>query len=158
MADQIDLMAEAAYIEGPCDPDIKALYSYWDSLRCGRSMPRRGDIDPTKIPKVLPHVFMYNVAPGGAGYTIRLAGEEVLRFMRPSAMGLPAGSALTPRGAEMILKVLDAVTTECEPKFRAGKTFWHPDHTYRDFEACFLPLSPDDQTVNIVIGAVKLSA
>ena len=158
MADQIDLMAEATYIEAPRDPDIQTLYNYWGSLRRGRLMPQREDIDPTKIPKLLPHVFMYNVAAGGAGYTIRLAGEEILRLMRPSAMGLAAGSTLTPIGAKMIIKVLDAVTTGRVPKFRAGKAFWQPGRTYRDFEACFLPLSPDDQTVNIVIGAVKLPA
>ena len=55
----------------------------------------------------------------------------------------------------MMLKILDAVTSERAPKFRAGKTHWQLDKTYGDFEACFLPLSADGETVNIVLGAIS---
>ena len=49
----------------------------------------------------------------------------------------------------------DAVATERAPKFRAGRAYWHPDKTYREFEACFLPLSADGETVDIILGGVK---
>jgi len=147
-------IAEAAFIAAPRDPRIQALYAYWEGARGGRAMPARADIDPAEIPALLPYIIMYDVAPGG-GYTIRLVGEEVVRFVGRNATGSPAGSTMPRRSAEMVIKILDAVATERAPKFRAGKAHWHPDKNYRDFEACFLPLSADGATVNIVLGAIS---
>ena len=97
---------------------------------------------------------MYNVLPGG-GYTVRLVGEEVQQFVGRNTMGLPAGSIMPPRAAEMMGEILDAVVTERAPKFRSGKAHWHRDKTFRDFEACFLPMSSDGQTVDIIFGGVR---
>jgi len=145
---------EAAFIDAPRDPRTKALYDYWNALRAGRTMPARADIDPTAIPSLLPYIIMYDVAAGGA-YPIRLVGEEVVGFVGRNATGNPAGAMMPARSAEMMVKILDAVTAERAPKFRGGKAHWHPDKTYRDFEACFLPLSANGETVNIVLGGIS---
>jgi len=150
-----DSGTEAVFIDGPRDADIRALYEYWNTVRGDRAMPQRADIDPSEIPKLLPYIIMYNAVPGGGGYTIRLVGEEVVRLNGSNGTGRQAGSIMTPRGAEMMTKILDAVATERVPKFRAGRAYWHPDKTYREFEACFLPLSPDGETVDIILGGVK---
>jgi hypothetical protein len=147
-------VTEAAFIDAPRDARVKALYDYWDGLRRGRAMPARADVDPTAIPSLLPLIIMYDVAAGG-GYTIRLVGEEVVEFVGRNATGSPAGSIMPPRSAEMIIRILDVVTNERAPKFRAGKAHWLADKKYRDFEACFLPLSADGETVNIVLGGIS---
>ena len=154
MAGETAPITEAAYIDAPRDPRIKALYDYWNALRRGRAMPSRADIDPIEIPALLPYIIMYDVGASG-GYTVRLVGEEVVRFVGQNLAGHPAGSTMPPRSAEMMVKILDAVTSERAPKFRAGKTHWQLDKTYGDFEACFLPLSADGETVNIVLGAIS---
>jgi hypothetical protein len=148
-------ITEAAYIDAPRDADIRALFEYWDAIRGDRVMPSRQDIDPTAIPKLLPCVFMYTVVADGGGYTIRLAGEELLALVGSNPTGQPAGSTMTPRGAETLIKVLDAVRMERVPKFRAGKAYWQPNREFRDYEGCFLPLSSDGQTVNIIFGGIK---
>jgi hypothetical protein len=155
MTDAAGSITEAGFIEAPRDPRTKALYEYWDGLRQGRTMPARADIDPTRIPGLLPYIIMYDVTPGG-GYTIRLVGEEVVGFVGRNATGSPAGAVMPPRSAEMMIAILDAVTRERAPKFRAGKAHWRPEREYRDFEACFLPLSADGETVNIVLGGVSI--
>src|SRR5262249_27539334 len=134
----------AFYIEAPRDVRIKALYDYWDGLRCGRKMPSRADVDPAAIPSLLPHIIMHDVQPGG-GYTIRLVGEAVVDFVGRNGTGRPAGSMLPPHAVDVAVAILDAVTSERAPKFRAGKAHWQPDKNYRDFEACFLPLSNDGE-------------
>ena len=78
-----------------------------------------------------------------------------MNFVGRSATGSPAGAMMPARSAEAMIKVLDAVTVERAPRFRAGKAHWQPDKTYRDFEACFLPLSADGETVNIVLGGIS---
>jgi len=92
--------------------------------------------------------------PGG-GYTIRLVGDEVERFVGRNATGERAGSVMPPRAAELMVTILDAVATERAPKFRAGKAHWYQDKAYRDYEACFLPLSADGETVDIILGGVR---
>jgi hypothetical protein len=147
-------MVDAQYIEAPSNPDLRALYAYWDGLRHGRLMPRRTDIDPTQIPKLLPYAFMYNAAPDGS-FTIRLAGEELTTFLPKSPVGQAAGSTMTQSGAEMIVQILAAVVRDRAPKFRAGKAHWQPNRAHHDFEACFLPLSSDGETVDVIFGAIK---
>ena len=75
MAGETAPITEAAYIDAPRDPRIKALYDYWNALRRGRAMPSRADIDPIEIPALLPYIIMYDVGASG-GYTVRLVGEE----------------------------------------------------------------------------------
>jgi hypothetical protein len=147
-------LTEAAYIDAPRDPRTTALYNYWDGLRRGREMPSRADIDPAAIPALLPYIIMYDVPEAGR-YTIRLVGEEVVNFVGGNATGRLAGAIMPPRSAAMMHKILDAVASERAPKFRAGKAHWHADKSYRDFEACFLPLSADGATVNIMLGGIS---
>jgi hypothetical protein len=150
-------VTEPLFIDEPRHPDLQALYEYWNTARADRPMPRRADIDPGKIPKLLPHILMYGVVPGG-GYTIRLVGEEIVSFAGRNATGHPAGSALPPHAAEMLIEILDAVTTGRAPKFRAGKAHWQPDKSYRDFEACFLPLSADGEAVDVILCGIRFPA
>jgi len=146
---------EAEFIALPRDGHLLGLYRYWEGLRRGRTMPPRGDVDPTEIPQILPYVFLYAVAPSAGTFTIRLVGEEVLRCLGGNPVGQPAGSAMTPRGAETLLRILTAVAAERTPKFRTGKAYWSPYQNYRRFEGCFLPLSSDDDTVDFILGGVK---
>jgi hypothetical protein len=133
---------------------LRSLYEYWDGVRGGRRMPARADIDPVEIPKVLPYIIMYNVAPGG-GFTIRLVGEEVQQFVGRNTTGQPAGACMAPPAAALMIEILAAVATERAPKFRAGKAHWHKAKSYRDFEACFLPLSSDGETVDVILGGIR---
>ena len=153
MPEENGAVTEATFIDTPRDSRIQALFAYWDGLRQGRAMPARADIEPAAIPRLLPHVFMYGVGSDG-GYTIRLVGEEVVNFVGRNATGNPAGAVMQPRSAEVIVKILDAVTSERAPKFRAGKAHWLAAKSHRDYEACFLPLSPDGENVNVVLCGV----
>ena len=150
-------VTEPLYISEPRAANLRALHAYWDNLRGDRAMPRRADIDPAEIPKLLPHLVMYGVKPGGAGYSVRLVGEEVIAFVGHNATGLPAGATMPPRAAEILTAILDAVVAERAPKFRAGKAHWQPDKSYREFEACFLPLSTDGEHVDIILLGINFT-
>jgi hypothetical protein len=146
---------DAFSLEAPRDSVIAALHRYWAALRRDRLMPSRADFDPAQIPKLLPYVILFNVEGRGGPYIVRLVGEEVQRFVGRNTTGLPAGSFMPPSAAATMIGILDAVATGRAPRFRAGKAHWHEDKSYRDFEACFLPLSSDGETVNIILGAVR---
>jgi hypothetical protein len=142
-----------ASLDAPHDQRLKALYEYWNRLRGDRMMPSRADFDPTAIPRLLPLIVMYAVGDDG-GYTVRLVGEEIVQFTGRNSAGWRAGAGLPPEATERLTKNLNAVRDERAPKFRAGKARWFPAKDYRDFEACFLPLSTDGERVNMILGGV----
>jgi len=147
-----DAARDACFLAEPRHPDIRLLHAYWEKQRGDRLMPSRTDIDPVDIPRLLPHVLMYNV-DGPGRYTVRLVGEAVRSFVGRNTAGLPAGTTMAERAAKMVIHILDTVVTERAPKFRAGKAHWHPEKGHRTYEACFLPLSNDGSAVNIVLCA-----
>src|SRR5690349_7676726 len=57
------------------DPRLRQAHDYWRRKAAGRKMPRRADIDPTEIPKLLPDVMLVDVLPEGR-YRYRLIGTE----------------------------------------------------------------------------------
>jgi hypothetical protein len=60
------------------DPILESAYEYWRS-KCGtRAMPRRRDIDPTEIPRLLPHIQITELLEGGNRIRYRLAGTAIV--------------------------------------------------------------------------------
>ena len=57
------------------DARLQEGLDYWCRKASGKSMPRRADIDPIDIPKLLPHVMLVDVLPSGR-YRYRLIGTE----------------------------------------------------------------------------------
>ena len=65
------------------------------------------------------------------------------------------GKRLTPDAGRVMTMVLETVIGSKSPRFRSGKAFWKPEKSYRDFESCFLPLSADGETVDMILGGMK---
>jgi hypothetical protein len=60
------------------DPILGPAYEYWKSKCGGQAMPRRRDIDPTEIPRLLPHLQITEFVDGGKRIRYRLAGTAVV--------------------------------------------------------------------------------
>ena len=58
MIDLASTANEPIFISDPRDPYLRDLYDYWNRVRGDRPMPKRADIDPTAIPKLLPHIMI----------------------------------------------------------------------------------------------------
>jgi hypothetical protein len=117
-------------------------------------LPSRADIHPGEIKSVLGDVMIWNVGRGGAAHTIRLVGENVVRFVGRNNTGEPATAGMTDEAASVMNDVLNRVVETGAPCFRIGKAFWHKEKSYRDFEACYLPLSRDGGCVEMILGGV----
>jgi hypothetical protein len=84
-----------------------------------------------------------------------VVGGNIVDFFGRTTKGLPAGSLMQPEGYRGFMQLLDGVVQRRAPIFRAGRAYWSRDRAHRRFEACFLPLSSDDRTVDMILGAVK---
>jgi len=143
--------SEAPY---PADrhPKIHTLFGYWDSLRSGTGLPTRSDFDPTKIPNLLPNIWLIDVVPPTPRFRYRLVGTAIVEARGHDQTGayLDQEVADFPRSQTCIdlQKVL------------AGTVSWRrglPDKLHRlndivSLERIFLPLASNGIDVDIVLA------
>jgi hypothetical protein len=126
--------------------------AYWRGKAAGRTMPSRADIDPTEIPALLPDVMLIERGEGGR-YRYRLIGTENQRAHGINATGRYLDEVLPgPEYRAHVLGLYDecmenrrALYSEC--LFFAAARRDPERHT----KVLFLPLSPDEIAVNMIL-------
>src|SRR3546814_18943525 len=73
---------------------IRELFAYWQDKRRGDLLPRRADIDPVEIPRLMPYVLIPDIAHAPFRVRFRLVGTTVVK----------------PHGVELTGKNLDQIT------------------------------------------------
>ena len=114
-------------------------------------MPRRADIDPIDIPKLLPDVMLVEIE--GTRYRYRLIGTENTQAQGINATGRYLDEVLPgPEYRAHVIRLYDecvrerrALYSECL-FFAPGRGGEPERHT----KVLFMPLSPDGERVNMV--------
>ena len=145
-------------IAAPQAPILVRLFDYWDRKRAGRHMPSPADIDPSELRGLVLHVMLYGVIEPGRLYRIRLVGQAIVDFVGVNNTGKAAGDGMTPEAAARMIAILDSVVANRAPRFRRGSADWRRDKAHRLFEACFLPLSSDGETVDKILAGCAFAA
>jgi hypothetical protein len=133
------------------DARLCQAHDYWRCKASGRAMPRRSDIDPTEIPKLLPDVMLVDVLPDGR-YRYRLIGTENTVAHGMNATGRYLDEVLPgPEYKAHVIALYDesvssrrALYSEC--LFMSAGRGAPERHT----KVLFMPLAEDGETVNIV--------
>jgi hypothetical protein len=147
-----DGIRDANDIAAPIDPILLRIFNYWESKRGSRLMPSRADIDPAELRSLVYNLMLYDVVEPGKTYRVRLVGQAIVDFVGKNNTGQLATASMPPEAAKRMIEILTSVVVNRGPRFRAGYAYWQKDKSYRKFEACFLPLSPDDQTVDMILA------
>lgn len=132
------------------DEPLRAMYAYWRSKRGGRTMPRRQSIEPSEIPRLLPHIMITEVIDHGARFRYRLSGGAVTEAFGRSLTNQYVDELLRGRYRDFIVGLyLDVCRNRrsvfCESRYRgksAGVTT----------KRLLMPLSEDDIEVNQVLA------
>jgi hypothetical protein len=146
------------------DPTVAAIFSYWDSRRGARRMPSRADIDPVELRALVNNIALYDVVepePSGETgrlYRVRLVGSDIVAFDGRNTTGEWVGAGKPPELVAQITGMLTSIVVGRAPRFRTGIAYWRRDKSYRRFESCFLPLSPDDDAVNMILNAISFGS
>jgi hypothetical protein len=144
----------------PTAKSLLRLTDYWRSKAFAGALPNRDSIDPTEIIVHLPWLFMADVIEGGADYRYRLVGTSITSANYRDVTGrsfreLYGADPTRLDGARL---GFDLACSARAPIYTQGRAFWRPDWTYDRFEAAFLPLSVDGDTVNIILGEIAYLA
>ena len=113
-------------------------------------------IRPSEIKPLLPYVMIWSVEDARTERcSIRLVGDAIVQFTGKHVTGLTVDETMAPDAARLLKHVFADICATGVPRFRAGKAYWAQHQDYRNFEACFLPLSEDGVTVNRILCGFK---
>jgi len=82
-ADRINIVL----LDKPDHEDVAALFDYWNSIRADKPIPRRADIDPVKIPRLLPFILLVDELPPAGQGRIRLFGTGLVELFGEDRTG-----------------------------------------------------------------------
>jgi hypothetical protein len=133
-------------------PTSRQLYAYWDRVRNGRIAPRRFEIEPAKIARLLPETFIAESA-GLLGYRFRLVGTKICeqfgRELRGAdLLGLWEGGDRD--GVAALLRNVIGDAAVGHGRFRA----YASANRQANFEFVLMPLIHAGETVNRLLGAI----
>lgn len=147
------LLHLADYEAARPDRILGDLRAYWESLRQGRAIPARADIEPRGIRRALDYAFILErIAPGAARF--RLAGRHLVDLMGMEVRGMPFCALLAPASRGRLSDVLETVFKApqiAELRLSAPQEFGRPELSAR---ALLLPLKSDLGDVTRALGCL----
>ncbi|MBL8710568.1 MAG: PAS domain-containing protein [Rhodospirillaceae bacterium] len=131
-------------------PQLRQIYTYWrDRCRDGRP-PRRTDIDPIDIPRLLSRLIIVDVVPDARRFVYRLVGtkEVEVRGFDPTGKSVAEGFIGPTR--EDALGWYELTVKTLQPQYDA-RPYVSTNGKWINDETLFLPLSDDGVTANRVL-------
>jgi hypothetical protein len=136
------------------DPILGPAYEYWQSKCGGRAMPRRRDVDPTEIPRLLPHLQITEFVDGGKRIRYRLAGTAVVEAYGGELKGKYFDEVFA---GERLKFVEDNYRLMCESKrpVLVRNRYFSPKKVPLVCHRLIMPLSDDGVVINQCLTAMR---
>lgn len=140
------------------DQRLDALYRYWAGKRRDRRMPARCDIDPLDIPgDIWPHTMLLDVVwDGGAPrFRYRRVGDVFWRAAGREPTGLFIDDVL-PETADYrryVIGIYEEMTRRRRAMYTENVFLLEGRDAPMSIKRITLPLSNDDDTINMVLAA-----
>lgn len=136
------------------DAEIKSVivregFRYWCDRRGNRELPRRADLDPTDIPRLLTSVTLIDVSYEPFDFRYRLVGGDIARDQSVK-VGESIRNLPTEYGRDTICERYRRSVAERRPVLQTYETETRRGQTLR-IEALTCPLSDDDRIVNMLV-------
>ena len=132
-------------------PIVQAGYSYWHSKRVGGRLPRRADIDPVEIARLMPHAILLDVKrEPELDFKYRLIGTNVAENLFKDHTGSWFSEIEHQKAPSEIWQNCCRVVKTGEA-FKAGTPYVGPHQGFKRVEDAILPLADDGHTVDCLI-------
>lgn len=139
-----------------CSPSFRSFYELWDSKRRGRKMPSRQDFDVLELKPWMPGIILVDVHWNPYRIQYRLVGTRVVAIKGMDPTGLPVSEGGHGDTLDEALENYRIVTHEQKFVYDWDDTVVAPQFK-RFAEALLLPLSSDDQVVNMVMAYLEVA-
>jgi hypothetical protein len=133
------------------DDRLREGYEYWRRKAGQGKLPRRAEIDPVEIPRLLPHIRLVDVV-GQGRFRYRLVGTVTRQQHTADPTGRYVDEVLPPPAGPRIVEVYAECVRDCRPVY-VEHEFVQPNGSgaYRLSKAVFTPLSEDGHLVSQVL-------
>jgi hypothetical protein len=142
----------------PISPPSAALLQrgleYWQGKRGARRMPARRDIDPIEIPDLLPNIVLVDVERDPLDFRYRLIGTAITAHLARDYTGTCFSSLPHQQPGSRVWETGVRVLAEKEPIF-SDIPYVGPDRWVRGYGDLYMPLSENDDDVNMIFGVVQ---
>ncbi|MGH6968867.1 MAG: PAS domain-containing protein [Stellaceae bacterium] len=136
------------------DPILGPAYAYWrGKCRLG-VLPRRRDIDPTEIPRLLPHLLITELVDGGARLRYRLAGTAVVAAYGGELTGKHCDEACPPERRASIMAHYRLICVRKQPLLLRHR-YLSSQQVPLTCHRLVMPLSEDGDTVSQFVAALR---
>jgi hypothetical protein len=135
------------------DPRFRELFAYWQNKAPPGRLPGRAHIDPLEIPRLLPHLALYDVVRAGEDFRFRfrLVGTGAAEALGADNTGKFIDEIMKPEPYTPLHASYATLVREHAPQY------WQRNLPFdnRDFLAIrrlALPLAADGQNVDMVMS------
>ena len=143
-------MGFADYLD---DPLQQQMHAYWRRKCAGRIMPRRSDIDPVDIPRLLPYILISEriVADGVERWRYRLSGTAVVAAFGQDPTGHFLDELVSGDYRDFISGIQHTVCSErralfCESEYLSQRG------AHMVAKRLLLPVSTDGENVDQIVS------
>ena len=117
-------------------------------------MPRRRDIDPVEIPRLLPYIMLIDVLREPDDFRYRLIGTEVRSISRRDYTGLRF-SEVPGKGSGSVVWENCVEVVRSKTPFSRSPPYVGPEEYLQRCENLLLPLSEKDDEVNVIMQVIS---
>ena len=127
---------------------------YWQRKRGARRMPARRDIDPLEIADLLPNIVLVDVERDPLDFRYRLIGTSITAHLARDYTGTCFSSLPHQQPGSRVWETGVRIIAEKEPIF-SDIPYVGPDRWVRGYGDLYMPLSENDDDVNMIFGVVQ---
>lgn len=128
-------------------------YEYYLSKKAGRTMPSRNDLEPVEMVAFLPHIILLDVSHEPLDFRYRLVGTFFYDYWAAEYTGLLMSEIPHQKSPSKIWENLERTVHEKRP-FSSDIPYVGPKHDVLKAEDVIMPLSSNDQSVNMIFVCV----
>jgi len=136
------------------DAILGPAFAYWEAKCGGRAMPRRADIDPSEITRLLPYLQITEFVDGGARIRYRLVGTAIVTAYGAELTGKYFDEVFAGDRLRVVIDNYRVMCREKRPIF-IGSRYVSRKDTELFCYRLLMPLSNDGTTINQVITAMS---
>ncbi len=132
-------------------PETRRLLDYWRDLGDAAWPPRRADLEPERMARVLTHIWLMDYLPDGGRLRYRLIGDQVRQRYEKAVVGKYLDEVVEPEAYPRVARYFLACPQMPAITMRTGRLYqeWpRPEFG----ERLLLPLFSDDGAAEAVIG------
>lgn len=127
------------------------LFAYWAGLRRDGGLPRRADIDPAGIKRLLPQICLIDVAAAPRAYRLRLAGTGLYSVFGCEITGKSLADIYNTAANEYWRAELDKIVDTARPGVGCHSLAWR-GAGHMTILWMRLPLAANRRDVDMILG------